>query len=224
MVEKTLTDRQQAVLDFVERFSGERGFPPTLREIGRGVGVANVNAVRGHVNALEKKGYITRTPDKARSISVVQRPSRISRLRKRLHRVLRTDQGVLHRLAYGLAWTTWDRAPHFAGPKADWLAETFRQEALERGWTLHDMKIAPDHVVMVVEAWPNHSPELTVRRLKAAGRALKRKRSKYFQGLHLWAKGYAATTDLDLLDALVEELLGGQPDESAEAGAAEPST
>jgi len=217
MTEEALTDRQKAVLEFVERFSGERGFPPTLREIGQAVGLANVNAVRGHVSALEKKGYITRTPDKARSISVVAPPSPMSRLRRKLHQVLRTDQGVLHRVAYGLAWTTWDRKPLFDGQKGDWLAEAFEQEAVERGWKIRQMRIAADHVVVIVETWPNHSPEQTVRRLKSAGRSLKRRRSEHFEGLHVWAPGYAATTDLELLDALVEELVSGRRADDAGA-------
>ena len=134
----------------------------------------------------------------------------MSRLRRKLHEVLRTDQGVLHRLAYGLAWTTWDRRPLFTGEKAGWLAEAFEREAVDRGWKISRMDIAPDHVVMVLEVWPNHSPEQTVRRMKSAGRSLKRKRSEHFEGLHVWARGYAATTDLELLDALVEELPAGE--------------
>ena len=52
---RPLTAKQQKVLDFVDGHCRSRGFPPTLREIGEGVGLANVSAVRGHVTALEKK-------------------------------------------------------------------------------------------------------------------------------------------------------------------------
>ena len=79
MEARPLTDQQESVLTFVEEFSRDRGFPPTLREIGDALGLPNVNAVRGHLAALEKKGYITRAPDKARSIQVVHAPSAISR-------------------------------------------------------------------------------------------------------------------------------------------------
>jgi len=61
-----LTDQQEKVLATVEDYVARNGFPPTLREIGDALGLANVNAVRGHVSALEKKGYITKEPEKAR--------------------------------------------------------------------------------------------------------------------------------------------------------------
>ena len=52
---KPLTSRQKTVLDYVGQHSQERGYPPTLREIGEATGVSNISAVRGHIAALEKK-------------------------------------------------------------------------------------------------------------------------------------------------------------------------
>jgi repressor LexA len=57
---RPLTPRQQTILDFVGEFSRDRGFAPSLREIGQAVGLTNISAVRGHVVALEKKGRISR--------------------------------------------------------------------------------------------------------------------------------------------------------------------
>jgi len=71
---RPLTPRQQAILDFVSQFSRERGFAPSLREIGQAVGLANTSAVRGHVAALERKGVLRKEPDQPRSISVVTSP------------------------------------------------------------------------------------------------------------------------------------------------------
>jgi DNA-binding MarR family transcriptional regulator len=204
-----LTDQQEKVLATVEDYVTRNGFPPTLREIGDALGLANVNAVRGHVSALEKKGYITKEPEKARSIRVVHSPSGLSRFKRKLHEVFGTDAGVFHRIIYGIAWTTWRRTPSFTGPRRAWLEEVLRREAVERGWRLLDLRIRPDLVVLVVEAWPNHSAELTVRRFRAAGQKTVARRGGGFPGGKFWAKGYVATTDLALLDELVARLLAG---------------
>jgi REP element-mobilizing transposase RayT len=207
---RPLTSQQQNVLTFVEDFLRGHGFPPTMREIGDAIGLANINAVRGHLAALEKKGYITRAPDKARSIQVVHSPSAISRVKRKLHEVFHTDEGVFHRIVYGLAWATRRRAPLFTGPRREWMSEAIDREAIEHGWRILDKRIEPDHIVVVVETWPNHSPERTAHRFQAAGKALRRRHPGEFPGEPLWEKGYAVTTDLELLDDLVVKLLAGQ--------------
>ncbi|MHC4570346.1 MAG: LexA family protein, partial [Planctomycetota bacterium] len=93
-------------MEFVVEYLSERGFPPTLREIGDGTGLSNISAVRGHVMALEKKGYIRKDPDKARSIRVLRSPSAFSKLKRQLHEFARTDEGVLHKIVYGVGLAT----------------------------------------------------------------------------------------------------------------------
>ena len=210
MVNKPLTAQQQRVLTFLEGSLRERGFPPTLREIGEALGLSNVSAVRGHVIALEKKGYIAKTPEKARSISIIHSPSPISRFKRKLHEILRTDEGVLHRVVYGLAWATWRRKPHFDGPLRDRMSEAIDREALERGWHVLDRRVEHDHVVVILEVWPNHSAEQTVHRLQSAGRALRHRHTEAFPDGRLWGRGYVVTTDLELLDELVVKLLNEQ--------------
>ncbi|MBX3252126.1 MAG: transcriptional repressor LexA [Myxococcales bacterium] len=68
-----LTDRQRIVLDFIRASIDERGFPPTLREIGNHLGIRSTNGVNDHLRALERKGYLTREDMKSRSLRVVQR-------------------------------------------------------------------------------------------------------------------------------------------------------
>jgi len=67
-----LTARQEAVLAFIKDFLDEHGYPPTVREI-----CSNFNflprAAANHVNALVKKGYLTKKPLKSRSLEVVGR-------------------------------------------------------------------------------------------------------------------------------------------------------
>ncbi len=217
MEQAELTQQQRKVLAYVERFSRENGYPPTLREIGEGVDIANVNAVRGHVTALERKGYITRTPEKARSIRVVDGPGGLSRLKRRVHKVLRTDEGVLHRVVYSLAWATWCRRSYWTGRRRQWLLAAFEREFLDRGWEVESLRIASDHVAVTLAVWPNHSPEQVVRRLRSAARSVKRRHMREFPRGRLWEKGYAVTTDPALLDDMLDELLqeAARHDESA---------
>jgi repressor LexA len=64
----TLTDRQKEVLDFISRSIVERGYPPTLREIGEHMGIRSTNGVNDHLKALEKKGYLQREDLKSRAL------------------------------------------------------------------------------------------------------------------------------------------------------------
>jgi repressor LexA len=65
---KKLTARQQAVLDFIVESIQERGYPPTLREIGNHLGIKSTNGVNDHLRALERKGYLTREDMKSRTL------------------------------------------------------------------------------------------------------------------------------------------------------------
>jgi repressor LexA len=63
-----LTDRQKEILGFINRSIGERGYPPTLREIGRQFSIKSTNGVNDHLRALEKKGYLQREDMKSRAL------------------------------------------------------------------------------------------------------------------------------------------------------------
>jgi repressor LexA len=67
-----LTDRQQRVLQFIETQIRKNGYPPTIREIGRHLGIKSTNGVNDHLNALQRKGYIKRQDHKSRTLSVVK--------------------------------------------------------------------------------------------------------------------------------------------------------
>ena len=73
-MKRTLTKRQQDILDFIESFIQERGYPPTLREIGNQFGISSTNGVRVNLAALEKKQYIRRRPWLSRGIELVSTP------------------------------------------------------------------------------------------------------------------------------------------------------
>lgn len=208
--DKPLTGQQRKVLAFLGEFLEQNGFPPTLREIGDAIGLANVNAVRGHLSALEKKGYITKVPDKARSIQMIQPPSTLSRVKRKLHAVWGTDEGVFHRVVYGVAWATRRRAPCLTDRRAKLLEEAILHEAAEHGWSVLDSRVEADHIVVIVQAWHNHSAQRTVQRFQAAGNAAKRRHPREFPSGSLWGTGYVATTDLEVLGELVAKLLDNQ--------------
>ena len=67
-----LTQRQQMVLDYIRQSITDRGYPPTLREIGAQMGIRSTNGVNDHLRALERKGYLTREDMKSRALRPVR--------------------------------------------------------------------------------------------------------------------------------------------------------
>jgi repressor LexA len=63
-----ITDRQRMVLEYICGSIDERGYPPTLREIGNKLGIRSTNGVNDHLRALERKGYLTREDMKSRTL------------------------------------------------------------------------------------------------------------------------------------------------------------
>ena len=65
-----LTDRQRGILDFIESNMRDRGYPPSVREIGEAVGLSSSATVHNHLATLQKLGYLHRDPTKPRAIEV----------------------------------------------------------------------------------------------------------------------------------------------------------
>ena len=70
-----LTERQQGILDFIDSENRERGYPPSVREIGEAVGLTSPSTVHSHLNTLQKLGYLRRDPSKPRAIEVRYDPN-----------------------------------------------------------------------------------------------------------------------------------------------------
>jgi repressor LexA len=66
------TERQRLVLAFIELHIRQHGFPPTIREIGRHLGIKSTNGVNDHLNALQRKGFLTRAEGKSRTLQLVR--------------------------------------------------------------------------------------------------------------------------------------------------------
>ncbi len=71
--DRELTDRQRQVLDFIKAEVARQGFPPTVRDIGKAVGLHSSSTVHAHLGALEAKGFIRRDPSKPRALEVLEK-------------------------------------------------------------------------------------------------------------------------------------------------------
>jgi len=68
-----LTKRQQEIFDFIKRYSAKYGYPPTVRDIGKAVGLASSSTVHAHLSNLERIGLLRRDPAKPRAIELLDR-------------------------------------------------------------------------------------------------------------------------------------------------------
>ncbi len=91
---KGLTDRQQNILRYIGEYSRDYGYPPTVREIGKEVGISSTSMVDYNLRIMEQKGYIRRDQRTSRGIEIVEQSDR--HLRERFVRV-----PVMGRIAAG---------------------------------------------------------------------------------------------------------------------------
>jgi repressor LexA len=74
MVETTLTGKRRQILEFIADQIRERGYPPSVREIGESVGLTSSSTVHTHLQVLQRQGYLLRDPTKPRAITVSFEP------------------------------------------------------------------------------------------------------------------------------------------------------
>jgi repressor LexA len=73
---KSLSDKQLAILDVIQKSVSARGYPPSMREIGDAVGLASLSSVTHQLNQLELSGYLRRDPNRPRALEVlIEMPS-----------------------------------------------------------------------------------------------------------------------------------------------------
>ena len=68
---KKLSRRQQQIINFIRRFLGDRGYPPSIRDIVSGCGISSTSVVAYNLDVLKKEGYIRRHPDVSRGIELL---------------------------------------------------------------------------------------------------------------------------------------------------------
>jgi repressor LexA len=71
MVDLDLTKRQKEIFDFIRKYAAKTGYPPTVREIGKAVGLHSSSTVHAHLSNLEKIGLLRRDPSKPRAIELL---------------------------------------------------------------------------------------------------------------------------------------------------------
>jgi repressor LexA len=86
MTKGTLTDRQRRMLDFIQRFSDDNGYPPSIREIGGAVGISSTSVVNYNLNRLVEEGYLGRDRNVSRGIRLTER---LGKAAERLAEVVR---------------------------------------------------------------------------------------------------------------------------------------
>jgi repressor LexA len=97
-----LTKRQEQTLDYIRKSIEERGYPPTLREIGEYMGIRSTNGVNDHLRALERKGYLRREDMKSRALKLVEDASHPAAPRSPVSEDDIIEVPVLGRVAAGL--------------------------------------------------------------------------------------------------------------------------
>jgi len=97
-----LTARQEQTLDFIRKSIEERGYPPTLREIGEYMGIRSTNGVNDHLRALERKGYLRREDMKSRALKLVSSSANESSVPVKVPDDDLVEVRVLGRVAAGL--------------------------------------------------------------------------------------------------------------------------
>jgi repressor LexA len=68
---KSLSDKQLAILEMIQRAVATRGYPPSMREIGDAVGLSSLSSVTHQLNQLELSGYLRRDPNRPRALEVL---------------------------------------------------------------------------------------------------------------------------------------------------------
>jgi repressor LexA len=74
-VEAQLSAKRKEILDFIAEEVRQRGYPPSVREIGAAVGLASTSTVQSHLKTLERQGYLRRDPTKPRALEVRYDPA-----------------------------------------------------------------------------------------------------------------------------------------------------
>lgn len=84
MMPEKLTKKQQQVYDYIRQRVKEQGYPPAVREICEAVGLSSTSSVHAHLESLEKKGYIRRTPIKTRAIEIIDPEEKVDEIKSKV--------------------------------------------------------------------------------------------------------------------------------------------
>jgi repressor LexA len=114
-----LTDRQRQTLIYIADTVTEQGYPPTVREIGEALGLASSSTVHSHLQALQRKGYITIDPTKPRAIELHFDPDTMMAVDRRPVRSV----PLLGRIAAGSPILAEEHVEDIYPMPADWVGD-----------------------------------------------------------------------------------------------------
>jgi repressor LexA len=141
MADGKLTKRQQQIFEFIKRYTHEKGYPPTVRDIGRAIGLTSSSTVHAHLANLERAGVLRRDPTKPRAMEVL--------VDKAKRAVAPAGLPVVGRVAAGSPILAEENiedyvevSPLASGDKADFLLEV-------RGDSMKDAGILDGDMVVV---------------------------------------------------------------------------
>jgi repressor LexA len=69
---KNISTKQLSVLEYIYKTVNAQGYPPTVREIGSAIGLSSTSTVHGHIDRLQKNGFLEKDPTKPRALEVTQ--------------------------------------------------------------------------------------------------------------------------------------------------------
>lgn len=77
-----LTEKQEKVLQYIKTYLFEKGYPPSVRELGAALGLSSPSTVHSHLKALENKGYLVRQEGKSRAMQLTSLGKKTNRKQK----------------------------------------------------------------------------------------------------------------------------------------------
>ncbi|WAH35305.1 transcriptional repressor LexA [Alicyclobacillus dauci] len=101
-----LTARQEAILEFIRKNLNDKGYPPSVREIGEAVGLASSSTVHGHLERLQQKGFIRRDPTKPRALEILS--DHHNHIGRTGHESVPTMAPIIGRVTAGLPITAFE--------------------------------------------------------------------------------------------------------------------
>ncbi len=146
MSEATLAGKRRRILEFIAERIRDRGYPPSVREIGEAVGLTSSSTVHAHLKVLQREGYLERDAEKPRAIVVNFEPSTgaVMRVRPAVHVPLVGRRGGRHR---GSRRGVGGRGPPAPGSTSPGSGELFMLRV--RGDSMIEAGILADDYVVV---------------------------------------------------------------------------
>ena len=155
MAERATTGKQQQILAVIRSFTAERGYPPSVREIGERVGLSSSSTVQSHLKTLERRGLLKRDPTKPRALVA-------ARAEGEGPVVPAVTLPILGRVAAGVPITASENLEdHFVLPAA-WAPRAGGFMLRVKGDSMIDAAILDGDLILVESAPTAHNGEIVV--------------------------------------------------------------